>query len=36
MSKTGALIIIVAIVLVVVLYLFLGKIEDILTTFGVI
>jgi hypothetical protein len=36
MSKTSATIIMVAIILIVVLYLFMDKIQDILTTFGVV
>jgi len=36
MSKTGVIIIVAAIILVVVLYLFTGKVMDILSGFGIV
>ena len=36
MSKTSAIIIVAAIILVIVLYLFVDKIQDILSSFGVV
>jgi hypothetical protein len=36
MGKTKAIIVVMAIVLVIVIYLFLDKIEEILTSFGVV
>ncbi len=36
MSKTSVIIVVTAIILVVVLYLFMDKIQEILTSFGVL
>ena len=36
MGKTSAIIIVVVIILIIVLYLFTDKIQEILTTFGVV
>lgn len=36
MSKTSMIIVVTAIILLVVLYLFMGKIQEILSSFGVV